>query len=239
MRRLAFVPILFLAAACSDGAAISGSPPTQRGDLGNGDFTFRCDDSVACERWSNSAAVFPDKIASGSIFDLNYFLKNDKGIIEIKINETPESRGYRLEPVPPYAGKATNGLTALKPGRATFVVRDGKGWVVDFTSIEVVKPEGLIVYDSEADSKSNPPHITNVAMNMTTDARKSFRVVAQHQFEPVAGAIPVQWTSSNRAVVDVEGYSRGKVTVVAKSLGTATLKANGAGIEESLSVEVK
>lgn len=241
MRSKSLVPLLAVGAlvACSS-AGISNTPQAQRGDLGNGDFTFLCDDSVACERWSGNAAVFPERVASGSTFELNYFLKNDEGTVQIKINETPESRGYRLEGVGQRASKTTTGLTATKPGRATFVVRDAKGWVVDYTSIQIVKPQGLIIYDSEFRSNTDsPPHITKVDMNMTTATRKSFRVVAEYEAEPVAGAIPVKWTSSNPAVVDIEGYSRGKVTVVARGVGTATIKADGAGLNSEIPVEVK
>lgn len=249
MRSIGFVPLLLVGAVaagavgCSGvGGPAKGSPPTQRGDLGNGDFTFRCDDSVACERWSNSAQVFPDRVAQGANFELNYFLYREGTTIEIHINEDPEPLGYRMETVGnTYATKGSGGsLQAKAPGRATFVVRDGKGWVVDFTTIEIVKPEGLIVYDSEFNSTTETPRaVKDVELSLSNENRKSFRVVARYQAEPVAGAIPVQWTSSDPSVVDIESYARGKVTIQAKKEGTATLRATGSDITEEVSVEVK
>src|SRR5256885_9680033 len=134
-----------LAGCNAKGDLLSGTPPAKRGALGNGDFTFRCDDSVACDRWSNNAATFPDRVASGATFDLNYSLKTEGISLEIHVNETPEARGYRLEPVPPFASKRSAGVAAVKPRDPTVLVRDGKGWVVDHLPIPIRKPHGFCV----------------------------------------------------------------------------------------------
>src|SRR5690242_15742995 len=71
------------------------SQSVQKGLLGNGGFTFRCDDSVACDRWNN-ADTFPEAVALGSNFDLQfYLLDGTRGYSYLKDAE----RGTTIEPV--------------------------------------------------------------------------------------------------------------------------------------------
>ena len=228
--------IAVCALACSSGNPGPGCPSFKAGALGNGGFTFRCDDSVACDRWSNSAQNFPTKVAAGSSFELNFFAKNENGTIEIKINEAPDHRGYHIEGVQSHVGKDANGKFAVtKPGIATFMARDGKGWIVDYVTMQVFQPDGLVVYESSYKG-STPPRVQSI--NLTKSQRKSFRAVGEINKQPLAGAFTVDWSSADPAIVDIETISEGTATIIAKGPGTTKLIAEAAGTKEEIAVEV-
>src|SRR5688572_25643976 len=229
--------IAVCALACSgSGNPGPGSPSYKTGQLGNGGFTFRCDDSVACDRWSNSADKFPSKVATGSSFELNFFLRNDNGTINIRIDEKPESRGVRIEPVKSHSDKDLNGKFAVtKAGVATFMARDEKGWLVDYITIEVAKPTGLVVYDASYKG-SSPPRVQS--LNLKTQDRRSYRAVGEIGKEPLAGSFNVEWAPVDDTIVDVETTTGGTVTIIAKAVGKTELVATGAGAEQRIPVEV-
>ena len=227
-------------AGCSfNGNPGAGSPASKSGELGNGTFTFRCDDSVACDRWNNVATNFPTEVAADSHFELNFFHKNEStGIIDIRINEPPENRGLRIDPVAPYAKKDSTGkFEVAKSGVATFAARDGRGWIVDYVHVDVVKPDGLVVYDADfSNTKDDPPRIASI--NLGAGDRRSYRTVAEHEKRALAGAILVDWTSLDENVVAIESYAGGKVTIIAKGPGKTRIQAVGAGATEEIDVEV-
>jgi len=222
-----------LAAACTPGAnnPPTSSPSVKKGELGNGGFTFRCDDSVACDKYSN-AKTFPDAIALGSTFEIEFFLRDDwNGYGYLRDAE----RGTTIEPVGKYIGRGTSGFAAVDEGTATLSARDQKGWLVDYVIVPVRKPDSLIIYDSEY-TGDNPTRLARVTMDV--DDHKGFRVVGQRSGQPLAGLITIEWSSSDSNVVAVEGYSRGKVSIVALKNGTATLSAKGGGLAEPQTVDV-
>jgi hypothetical protein len=230
--------IAICALACgSSGNPGPGSPSYKTGALGNGGFTFRCDDSVACDRWSNSAEKFPTKVAAGSTFELNFFLKDEStGVIRIQIDQPPESRGIRLEGVKAFADKDPNGKFAVtKAGVATFMARDGKGWVVDYTTIQVFQPDGLVVYDASYRGNT-PPRVQSV--NLRKADRRSYRAVGEIGKEPLAGSFNVDWKSNDPSIVDIETTTGGTATIIAKGVGQTKLIAEGGAAHEEISVEV-
>lgn len=209
----------------------ASSPSVKKGELGNGGFTFKCDDSVACDRWNN-ADNFPSDVALGSTFDLDFLLRQDSnGFVFLKDAE----RGTTIEPVGKYVNRGPSGFAAVEPGIATLSARDQKGWLVDYITVRIAKPDSLIVYDSEYKG-DNPERL--VSIKIDPDERRSFRTVAQQGLKPLAGSVTVEWTSNETDVVAIEGYSRGKVTIVGKGPGTATLTAKGGGMEQKLEVTV-
>lgn len=209
----------------------ASSPSVKKGELGNGGFTFKCDDSVACDRYNN-ADLFPTDIALGSTFELDFLLRQDSnGFTYLKDAE----RGTTIEPVGKYVNRGASGFAAVEPGIATLSARDQKGWLVDYITVRIAKPDSLIVYDSEYKG-TNPERL--VSIEMDADERRSFRTVAQQGLKPLAGSVTVEWTSADTNVVAIEGYSRGKVTIVAKAEGSTTLKAKGGGLEQKLEVRV-
>jgi hypothetical protein len=222
------------AAGCTGGERnpSPSSTSVQKGQLGNGGFTFRCDDSVACDRWNN-ADNFPDAVALGSTFDMQfYLLDGTRGFSYLKEAE----RGTTTESVGKYINRGASGFAAVEPGIATIAARDSKGWLVDYITVRIRKPDSLIVYDSEYKGE-DPTRIQRISIATKGD-RKSYRVVAQAGVEALAGMVTVEWSSDDDSIVAVEGYSKGKVTIVATGIGSTKLHAKGASLDQELTVTV-
>jgi hypothetical protein len=223
------------AAGCTGGERnpSPSSTSVQKGQLGNGGFTFRCDDSVACDRWNN-AGSFPEAVALGSTFDMQfYLLDGSRGFSYLKEAEA----GTTTEAIGQYINRGASGFAAVKPGVATIAARDQKGWLVDYITVRIRKPDSLIIYDSEYKGE-DPTRIQRVTLS-EQGARKSFRVVAQAGVEALAGMVTVEWSSDDDSIVAVEGYSKGKVTIVATGTsGSTTLRAKGASLEQTLPVTI-
>jgi hypothetical protein len=222
-------------AGCNSGNPEQGSPAYREGKLGNGSFLFRCDDSVACDRWStNSAKDFPTRIATGSTFNLRFVVDGKEGGT-LDINGTTYT-GITLEPVRPYVSSGPNGLSAIQPGYGTVLAKDASGHIIDYVTLMIVQPDSLVVYKADYKGSAPPPV---QAIRMTVGERQSFRTVAQYKLEAIAGSIQVGWNPLDRAVADVESYTKGVVTIVAKSEGKTTLAVQGAALPEgNIAVEV-
>lgn len=222
------------AAGCTGGERnpAPSSTSVQKGQLGNGGFTFRCDDSVACDRWNN-ADNFPEAVALGSTFDLQfYLLDGTRGFSYLKDAES----GTTIESVGKYINRGASGFAAVEPGIATLAARDQKGWLVDYITVRIRKPDSLTIYDSEYKGE-DPIRIQRVTLP-SKGSQKSLRVVAKAGVEDLAGMVTVEWTSEDDSVVAVEGYSKGKVTIVATGIGSTNLRAKGASLEQVLPVRV-
>lgn len=222
------------AAGCTGGERnpSPSSASVQKGQLGNGGFTFRCDDSVACDRWNN-ADNFPEAVALGSTFDMQfYLLDGTRGYSYLKDAES----GTTIETVGKYINRGASGFAAVEPGVATLAARDQKGWLVDYITVRIRKPDSLTIYDSEYKGE-DPTRIQRVTLAAKNE-RKSFRVVAKAGVEDLAGMVTVEWTSDDDSIVAIEGYSKGKVTIVATGIGNTNLRAKGASIEQVLPVIV-
>ena len=219
--------VVFATGCSGIGHPSATSPAVETGVLGNGGFTFKCDDSVACNQW-NTAKVFPKKIASGSNFDIQFALReNSGGYVYLKDAE----RGTTVDGVGKYISRGASGFGATNPGIATVAARDSKGWLVDYITVNVVQPTSLVVYDAEY-TGDDPRAIATVTMK--PDESRSFRVVARHAGENLAGAIALKWESNDSSIVAIESYSRGKVTVIGQRSGKTQLKFSGAGLEGQL-----
>src|SRR5688500_8216467 len=132
------VAAVAFAAGCTGGERnpSPSSASVQKGQLGNGGFTFRCDDSVACDRWNN-AGTFPEAVALGSTFDLQfYLLDGTRGFSYLKEAEA----GTTTEAVGKYINRGASGFAAVEPGIATLAARDSKGWLVDYITVRIRKP---------------------------------------------------------------------------------------------------
>jgi hypothetical protein len=211
-----------------------GSSAYKEGKLGNGSFLFKCDDSVACDRWStNSAKDFPTQIATGSNFNLRFVAEGNEGwSLNIKGKHYD---GITLEAIGPFVSSGPEGFSAVSPGFGTVVARDNRGAVIDYVNVRIARPDGLVVY--KADYKgTDPPRLQ--AVNMTVGQAQSFRTVAERGLEAMAGSVRVEWTSADPAIAQVESYSRGVVNIVAKGEGKTKLTAAGAALTKEIDVEV-
>jgi hypothetical protein len=227
-------PLLLLAlGACGVSNPAPGSSAYKQGELGNGGFLFRCDDSVACDRWStNDAKDFPEQIATGATFNVRFVATGDEG----SSTTSDKYVGLTSTPVEPYVSSGPDGFTTLKPGYGVIAARDSSGAIVDYVQLRIVKPDGLVVYP--ADYKGNDPPAMEAINLKLTDARRSYRTVAERAQTAVAGSVRVVWASSDTSVIQIESYTRGVVNVVAKSVGKATLRVEGAALTKDIAVEV-
>lgn len=228
------VGVMLGVAACNDNPS-AGSTAYQEGKLGNGSFLFRCDDSVACDRWStNDAKDFPKKIATGATFDLRFVADGEEGSsLSVKGKRYD---GVTLAPVAPYVSRGPSGFVSVKPGFGTVMVRDARGVVIDYAVLTFIKPDALVVYAAEYKGESPTPVDTFTIAHVGD--RRALRTVAQHQREAIAGSLNVKWESSDEATAQVESYNGGVVTIVGKKAGTARLTAFAGALEKTVDVEV-
>ena len=232
---LALPLALALAAAALTVGCSSADPGYQPGQLGNGGYFFSCDDAVACSKYSGEALKFPKAVSLGSTFAVRFVPKTASGL-DIHYNESAPDRGIITQPVGDYVSRGPSGLAAVKSGYATLASRDASGQLVDYVVMRIAKPDALIVYAADA-VNVDPPHVDRVDLVMGD--RKTFRAFAQEKKQDLAGSLQVEWKSSNASVVEVESTTGGKATIVARSVGTATLIATGGTFTQEVPVEVK
>jgi hypothetical protein len=226
--------LLFALAGCTSNPP-AGSTAYKEGKLGNGSFLFKCDDAVACDRWStDDAKDFPTQIATGSNFRLRFVADGQEGTT-LNIKGT-QYDGITLAPVGPYVSSGPDGFAAVNPGYGTVYARDSKGAVIDYVTFRIVKPDDLVVY--QADYKGvDPVPVRKIAM--TVGQRQSFRTFGRYKQEVVAGSIRVQWTSTDTEIAEVDSYTRGVVTILPKAPGTTKLTAVGGGLTKEIDLEVR
>lgn len=233
----AFVTSIVLSAfalgGCS-GNPSAGSPAYKEGKLGNGSFLFKCDDSVACDRWStDSAKDFPTQIATGSNFNLRFVADGQEGGSLDIDGKTYE--GVTLEPLSPYVSKGPDGFSAIKPGYGTVVAKDATGRIIDYVNLKIVLPDGIVVYKSDYKG-TDPPRVQ--AINMSVGQTQSFRTVAEYKLEAIAGSVRIKWESADPTIAQVESYTKGVVNIVAKGGGKTKLTAVGAALTKEIDVQV-
>lgn len=247
-----FVPFLCAAAAAYATLGCSAADPTAKvqveGELGNGGFLFLCDDSVQCEKTASDVSKFPKAISVGATFNVKYKLDKDPAIIKVSLDNSSPDKGITVQPATGTATSATSagayqylsrgvdGLVGIKTGFATLVARDTKGSVVDYITVKLQKPDAIAVYRAE-DRSSPPPRVSTVSL--TTGDNASLRAVAQKAGQDLGGALQVDWDSDKPNVVSVDGKAGVKVTLTAKSAGSAVLTATAAGFTTTINVEVK
>ncbi len=222
-----------LAAGCS-----IADPGTKPGALGNGGFHFSCDDAVACGKYTDTAAKFPDAVALGSTFAVTFTPKSDSGL-NIHFNDSAPDRGITVSPVGSvFVSSGVPGLVALKTGYATIASRDAAGQVVDYVVLRVAKPDALVVYSADQPA-TTPTPVDNVELSLSQGDRKTFRAFAQEKKADLAGALQLEWTSTMPAVAEVQSTTDGVATVVARSTGTAMLVATGGTFTQQVPITVK
>jgi len=239
-RRDSILPALVAAAAifatvgCQASAA--SKPGYKPGELGNGGFLFQCDDSVACERSSKDATKFPAAVSLGAPFTVRYELVTSPSTINIRINESDPNKGITVQTVGnTFLSSGPDGFVGLKAGYATLASRDSAGSIVDYVTVRVDKPDAIVVYDA-SDTSLTPARIDT--LSLAQGARRAYRAVAQKKSQDLAGALRVEWTSSDPSVVKIDNVSGVKVTVSALKAGAATLTAVGGTFTQQIPVEV-
>jgi len=205
------------------------------GELGNGGFYFSCDDAAACSRYTNDASKFPKDVAVSSTFGVRFVPKTDTTGIQIHFNDSNPDRGIVIQTIGDFVSKGPKGLTAVKTGYTSIVARDAAGFVIDYTVIQIAKPDSLVVFAAD-DPSTNPPRIERVAL--ANGERRAFRAFAQKNKADLAGSLQVDWKSDDPTVAEVENTTDGKVTIIARKSGSTMLKVRGATFEQVVPVEV-
>lgn len=221
----------------------TNTPSYKKGELGNGSFAFRCDDSVACDRWSNSANTFPDKVATGAVFDVAFVPNGDTtGFVFMTDRETTASgsvyngtSAVTYTPIAPFMSSGPDGFTTVKPGFGVIAARDARGFIIDYVTDKIVKPDGLVIYDAEY--KGNDPERLE-KIDLRAGESEQFRTVAEINKEAIAGALRTSWKSADPAIADVVSYSHGVVTIKGKAKGKTKLTAEGGALSQEIDVEV-
>jgi hypothetical protein len=103
--------------------------------------------------------------------------------------------------------------------------------------LRITAPDAIAIYDV-ADTGTTPARVQSIGL--TTGARKTYRAVARKNEADLGGALRVQWTSSNPAVVSVDTVATSgvRVTLVANKEGAATLTVTGGTFEQAIAVQV-
>jgi hypothetical protein len=229
----AFVASIVGAGGCSaahDPALDTASAKT--GSLANGDFFFTCDDSVSCKDYRNYSTKFPDFIAEGAVFHVQYKVFSNS----LTLSDNVPGQGYTLATVgSSYLTLGPEGFTGVKAGFGTIVVRTASGQTVDFTQINIATPDEIVVYDASYQGTAPDP-VTTVTMNPTDT--KQFRTLARQHQTNLAGVFETDWKSDHPEFVRVGTRVGGTISIEAVAGGTATLTVEGAALKQSVTVNV-
>lgn len=204
------------------------------GELGNGGFNFQCDDSVACDRY-NAAKSFPTDVALGSTFRVRYIPKDS----DVSVNQTPADTGVTVGTIgSTYLQYGPDGFAALKAGIGAVTARNAQGSLVEYTTIRVTPPDALVVYDAAYQSSqgSTPPKVSNVSIKLNEE--KSLRALARAKSQDLAGSLKYEWTSSAENIVETNSDAQGRVTLVGKAVGNATVTVEGGTFKQTFPVVV-
>jgi hypothetical protein len=227
--------------ATAFGTGCSAAPGTTDpsyapGELGNGGFVFSCDDSVACDKYSGTADKFPkDNISVGSRFNVRFL---PKGAV-VGIAPTDPSKGQTLGTVgDDYLTTAPGGaFSAQKAGFASLVARSADGRLVDFITVEIQKPDSLVVYDTDSGS-SDSDLVELDSITLKVGESKSIRALARAHGRDLAGALRYDWTAVDASVVGIGSATDTRATIVGKQAGTTSLMIEGGSFQQTVKVEV-
>jgi hypothetical protein len=239
MRRRTAILFLFSLGAlggCSSAAdpSLSSSSP-KPGSLGNGDFYFKCDDSVSCAKYLNVSKTFPEQVAEGAVFHIGY-ARLGAGTPQLFDRNPPTGTGDTLDAVgSTYLSLGNEGFVGVKAGTGTIVVRTASGNVVDFTTLSITKPDEIVVYDAGYTGSATP---TEPTFKLPTGTSAQYRTLARRAQSPLAGVFETEWVSDTPAVLMPVGRTGGVETLQAVSAGKANVTVSGAGLTRSIQIEV-
>ncbi|MEX1368936.1 MAG: hypothetical protein AB1Z98_37770 [Nannocystaceae bacterium] len=205
------------------------SEPGTIGELGNGRFEYVCTGSgdPVCERQSNDQ--FPDCIALGGRFDLDYQL------LDTSILGPDELSGVLyIESVNQGFFRGNDDFEALRTGRAAFVVREDDS-VIDLLHLDIVEADGIEVSAIDPTMASESIPVDNVQVEL--GATEEFRVFPRSsRCTQLGGAIPIDADSSDEMVATVGGGD--VLSIQGQALGVAVVRARLGELEQAITVEV-
>lgn len=221
-----------LAAAFIAGCGARGGD-VKAGELGNGGFTFSCDDGAACAPYSHEATTFPSAVSLSSTFDVNFQPRSTSS------DEPKPQGGITLSSVgDDFFTRGPQGFVAQREGYGTIAAFDSAGKLVDYTVIEIIKPDVLTIYDAERESSddADPPSLD--VIELREGESRSFRVLPRNDAGvPLAGKVGVKWSSPS-SVATVQPGSSGRYSVYGNAAGATVVAIDGAALHREIKVLV-
>lgn len=212
---------------CSDSCGGASEPGTV-GELGNGRFHYTCGgpSDPACESSGDGDTVdyFPNCIALGGEFDLEYELLDDSALETTDLDPV-----LYIESVNQHFFHGTDEFEALRVGSAAFVVREGER-VLDLVHLEIVAPDGIDVVTR------NPPMSTHAVEIAPGDVEVLRVFPRSSECYDLGGAVPIDADSSDEAVATVSAGDVLRIEGVAR--GTAVVRARLGELEQAITVTV-
>ncbi len=185
-------------------------PPSSEGELGRGDFLYRCvgESDALCPAGSQAATGFPQAIALGGTFSLDYSYNNEFAGEALPMLKSSAPDRISIE---------NEIFTALAQGYTAINAVSGTSEVIDLKHLRVAAIDHLIITDNE---------LTIGAMiEVDTGAQLSLLAAPYGvQDELLGGSLDYTWTSADPTIaaivgagsdeqVAIEGAAEGQTTV--------------------------
>lgn len=225
-------------------AGCTGNPPEgssayKTGSLGNGGFVFSCADGVACDEFSTGyAADFPKNgVATGSSFNIFYVPKDEQD--KPALTEPTDGLGITVRALGPLftGGNGGDIVASGGEGFGAIVAQTANGVVADFTSIQIVRPASITIYDAQI-TLFNQAQDVGDSYSITKGTTHDFRLVAKSAGNLVlAGSLQQAWETDHEDIATV-AVNNGVATLTAHNAGTANLSLTSASFTRNLKVTV-
>lgn len=223
LRRGLSIAALVMCACSTCGDA--GSSASTTGELGNGTFHYTCTGTSdpVCET-GLLGQQFPDCIAVGGSFELDYTLRD---VSELDDDELAPFLFIESANDSFFSGGDV--FTAHRPGRSAFVARDNDV-VVDILHLDIVAADAI---DIVALDPADPVEV----VELDVGDRAFFRVFPRStQCAQLGGSITVEANSSDDVVASVGVVDA--LEIAAHSPGNATVTVELGELSQSITVKV-
>jgi uncharacterized protein YjdB len=222
---------LGVVAALSSACGANSSAPGREGDLGNGVFAYNCQDpsdsacpsglsaiSQDCQQASVASSgtnCFPSSIAVGGKFRIQYHVNPS----QVSNAGNPTLRAVSSD----YLVTAGDGIFMAKKSGYVGVVATStvNSNVLDYTLLRMAPVAALKLQDNDSGKPALPT--TDVIVGQS----RTYHVIAQGKLtEQLAGAIDVNWTSSDPTIVQLKsGNPNATMEIQVLKAGQATITA--------------
>lgn len=201
-------------------------PPTHKGDLENGTFSYRCAD--ATDRFCEATA-FPTTIAVGSSFGIDFAYVD--GVDKPTPSLVPAAAGVVA------LGEDLFRMEQESPTAILAVIDDAE--VVDFFHVTGEAVSSLAIYETIGDDETG-----TVAVRLVPGESRPLRSSAvDMSATPLAGALEYEWSVADPGVASLEPDPAGthRVTITAEgALGDqTTLQVAAAGLTLTIDVSLE
>lgn len=208
---------------CASTCGASSNPGTI-GELGNGRFHFVCqgDSDPVCE--FDTDQQFPDCVALGGSFGLEYTVLDNSIFDAGDINPV-----LRIESVSQRYFSGDDRFEAEQVGNAAFIVRHEDA-VIDFLHLTIVEPDWIDVIGQQ-------PDMPLTEVELRSGDSEEYRVFPRDTTCPaIGGLVSITAESSDEAVVSVTTTDVLQLRAIAP--GQATVRVRLGEVEQAIAVSV-